>query len=220
MVNTVVQGSHTARLPKVAELGEYLFVRHVNPNPLTAWEPFVTIWVCTGHGGLLGNVAEWQQFQLGETQPGETEDAATFPMVQHSRTAKLPKTAAFGTSGLVEHVNHNPITAWERFVTAWVCTGTFSLSPTAQWQQVMMGEAQAGELDERPTTIPWIQHARTAKLPKEGTLGETLGIKHVSAEPLDEWEPFVTAWACTGFFPLSPYAQWQQVLLGDVQLGE
>ncbi|RSN16920.1 hypothetical protein DMH25_05075 [Streptomyces sp. WAC 01325] len=117
-------------------------------------------------------------------------------------------------------MNHNPITAWERFVTAWVCTGTFSLSPTAQWQQVMMGEAQAGELDERPTAVPWIQHARTAKLPKEGILGETLGIKHVSAEPLDEWEPFVTAWACTGYFPLSPYAQWQQVLLGDVQLGE
>lgn len=220
MVNTVVQGSRTAKLPKVAELGEILFVRHVNPHPLTAWEPFVTIWVCTGHAGLVGNIAAWQQFQLGETQPGETADGATFPMVQHSPTAKLPKAAAFGTSGLIEHVNNNPITAWQRFVTVWVCTGAFSLSPTAEWQQVLMGEPQAGELDERPPTVPWIQHSRTAQLPREGTLGETLGIRHVSNVPLDDWEPFVTAWACTGSFPLSPYAQWQQLLLGDVKLGE
>ncbi|MFF4053250.1 hypothetical protein ACFYZ5_42175 [Streptomyces chartreusis] len=130
----------------MAELDEFLFVRHVTPNPLTAWEPFVTIWVCAGRHSPVGNIAEWQQ--------------------------------------------------------------------------VLMGEAQAGEADERPAIVHWIQNSRTAKLPKEGTLGETLGIRHVSNVPLDDWEPFITAWACTGFFPLSPYAQWQQLLLGDVKLSE
>ncbi|WP_157878555.1 hypothetical protein [Streptomyces chattanoogensis] len=64
-----------------------------------------------------------------------------------------------------------------------------------------------------------VQHARTATLPKEAELGDVFRIEHRSGGPLT-WEPFCTIWLCTGHDRLTSFAQWQQVQLGEEQLGE
>lgn len=210
-----VQHSKTSTLPKEAELGDSFFIEHRSSSPLSDWQPFSTIWLCTGHARVL-LTAEWRLVQMGEEQEGEIDlKNYPYPVVQHSRIAELPKNADIFSVILINHVSNSSL-GWIPFCTFWVCTGHLRFENIAKWQPVQMGEEQLGEADG----IQDVQNSRTAKLPKNSKIGDNHSIKHVNHDPLTGFPTFMDFWLCTGHDRLTSFAQWQQVQLGEEQLGE